>query len=129
MLVVKRLKKIWKGVKKGQWYTFKNCKHVQATHTCKIRSWQYYNNYLRGWWQFFCIKLIQFATLFHTLKHGKPILDYESHKTKTIKFFESWRKHKNTLGKHGEVEYGPILHIMLCWRQLNLFLQQFNTFH
>ncbi len=27
-----------------------------------------------------CIKLIQFATLFHTLKHGKAIFEYEAHK-------------------------------------------------
>jgi len=26
------------------------------------------------------IKLILFATLFHTLKHGKPMLEYEAHK-------------------------------------------------
>ncbi len=25
-------------------------------------------------------KLVQFATLFHTLKHGKPMLEYEAHK-------------------------------------------------
>jgi hypothetical protein len=25
-------------------------------------------------------KLVQFATLFHTLKHGKPMLEYEVHK-------------------------------------------------
>jgi hypothetical protein len=27
-----------------------------------------------------CIKLIQFATLFHILKHGKPMFEYEAHK-------------------------------------------------
>lgn len=25
-------------------------------------------------------KLIQFVTMFHTLKHGKPMLEYEVHK-------------------------------------------------
>ncbi len=27
-----------------------------------------------------CQKLIQFATLFHHLKHGRPMLEYETHK-------------------------------------------------
>jgi hypothetical protein len=25
-------------------------------------------------------KLVQFAILFHTLKHGRPMLEYEAHK-------------------------------------------------
>ncbi len=99
MLVVKRLEQIWKGVKKGRRYTFKICKHFQATHICKIGSWQHYNKCLRVWWQKKCIKLIQFATLFHTLKHGKPILDYESHKTKNYQNFWILRKTWRYIGK------------------------------
>jgi hypothetical protein len=30
------------------------------------------------------MKLIQFATLLHTLRHGRPMLEYEAHK----KFFD-----------------------------------------
>jgi hypothetical protein len=26
-----------------------------------------------------CKKLVQFATLFHALKHGRPMLEYEAH--------------------------------------------------
>jgi hypothetical protein len=46
---------------------------------------------------------------------------------KWFQFLNLEKKTKNTLEKHGEVEYGPTLHVMLCWKQLNLFLQQFNT--
>jgi hypothetical protein len=27
-----------------------------------------------------CRKLVRFATLFHTLKHGRPMLEYEYHR-------------------------------------------------
>jgi hypothetical protein len=58
-----------------------------------------------------CMKLIQFATLFHTLKHGKPILDYESPK-KTFQFLNLEENLKIHWKNMVRWIYGPTLHIM-----------------
>jgi len=70
-----------KGVKKGEWYINKDYKHSknEATYASKGKEFvlQQVTNGLA------CEKhrkLIQFATLFHTLKHGRPLLEYEAHK-------------------------------------------------
>ncbi len=59
----------------------KDCKHVknEIAYACKGRElilWHVTNGVVGEK----CIKLIQFATLFHTLKHGKPMFEYEVHK-------------------------------------------------
>jgi hypothetical protein len=70
-----------KGVKKGEWYTNNEYKQNrnQASYVSKGRKFvlKQVTNGLVGEK---CRKLVQFATLFHTLKHGRPMLEYEVHK-------------------------------------------------
>jgi hypothetical protein len=70
-----------KGVKKGEWYTNNDYKQSrnQASYVSKGREFvlEQVTNELVGEK---CRKLVQFATLFHTLKHGRPMLEYEVHK-------------------------------------------------
>jgi hypothetical protein len=74
-------KKTLRRVKKGEWYMAKDCKHVKngTTYACKGREsvlQQVANGVVGGK----CRNVFQFATLFHTLKHGRPMLQYEAHK-------------------------------------------------
>ncbi len=70
-----------KGVKKGEWYTNNHYKHSRnhAAYVFKGKNiiLQQASNGLVGEKH---RKLVQFATLFHTLKHGRPMLEYEVHK-------------------------------------------------
>jgi hypothetical protein len=70
-----------KGKKKGEWYTSNDCKHNKnvATYACKGREFilQQVTTRLANEK---CKKLVKFATLFHTLKHGQPMLEYNAHK-------------------------------------------------
>ncbi len=70
-----------KGVKKIECYVSKDCKHNKnkATYAFKGKEsiLQQVTNGLVGEK---CKILVQFATLFYTLKHGKPMLEYEIHK-------------------------------------------------
>ncbi len=58
----------------------KDCKHVknETTYACKGKELmlQQVANGVVGKHK----KLIQFATLFHVLKHGRPMFAYEAHK-------------------------------------------------
>jgi hypothetical protein len=70
-----------RGVKKMEWYTNNDYKHSrsQATYAYKGREFilqQVYNGLVGEKHK----RLVQFAKLFHTLKHGKPMLEYEAHK-------------------------------------------------
>jgi len=77
----KKVDKPMKGVKKGEWYVSKDCKHRknEVVYASKGREFilQQVTNELAGEKH---KKLVQFATLFHTLKHGRPMLEYEVHK-------------------------------------------------
>ncbi len=68
-------------MKKGNWYTRKDCKHAknEAAYASmgKESLLQLIVNGVVGGK---CKKLVQFATLFHTLQHGKPMLEYNAHK-------------------------------------------------
>ncbi len=70
-----------KKVKKGERYTNNDLKHSknQAAYVFKEKSFilQQVSNGLVGEKH---RKLVQFATLFHALKHGKPMFHYEVHK-------------------------------------------------
>jgi hypothetical protein len=77
----RKAKKTLRGVKKGEWYMAKDCKHAknESGYACKGRELmlQQVANGVVGEKH---RKFIQFATLFHTLKHGKPMLEYGAHK-------------------------------------------------
>jgi len=68
-------------VKKGEWYVSNYCKHNrnQVTYASKGRKLilQQISNELVGEK---CRKLVQFVTLFHTFKHGRPMFEYVAHK-------------------------------------------------
>jgi hypothetical protein len=70
-----------KGVKKIEWYISKDCKHSknEATYASKGKEFvlQQMTNGLVGEKRKI---LVQFATLFYTLKHGRLMLEYEVHK-------------------------------------------------
>ncbi len=70
-----------KRVKKGEWYVNKECKHkkIEIVYASKGKEFilQQVTNGLAGEKH---KKLVQFATLFHTLKHARPMLEYEVHK-------------------------------------------------
>lgn len=69
------------GVKKGKWYTNKDCKHVrnEATYASMGKE-SVLQLIAKGVVGEKCKKLVQFATLFHTSQHGKPMLEYNVHK-------------------------------------------------
>ncbi len=68
-------------MKQGKWYTSKDYKHArnEATYTSmgKELVLQLIVNGVVGEK---CKKLMQFAILFHTLQHGKLMLEYDAHK-------------------------------------------------
>ncbi len=72
-------------MKKGKWYTSKDCKHArnEAAYASMYASMdkesvlQLIANGVVGEK---CKKLMQFAILFHTLQHNKPTLEYDAHK-------------------------------------------------
>ncbi len=70
-----------KGVKKGEWYISNDCKHnknqVAYAYEGKDSILQEVFNGLVGEKH---RKLVQFVTLFHTFKHGRPMFEYEVHK-------------------------------------------------
>ncbi len=70
-----------KQVKKGEWYVNKDCKHKknEIVYASKGKEFilQQVTNGLAGDKH---KTLVQFATLFHTLKHGRRMLEYEAHK-------------------------------------------------
>ncbi len=70
-----------KGVKKGEWYTNNDYRHNKnvATYACKGREFvlQQVATRLTGETR---RTLVQFDTLFHTLKHGQPMFEYKAHK-------------------------------------------------
>jgi hypothetical protein len=72
-------------MKKGKWYTSKDCKHarneVAYASMGKELVLQLIANGVVGEK---CKNLVQFATLFHTLQHGKPMLEYNVHKSSLI---------------------------------------------
>ncbi len=59
----------------------KDCKHAinEVAYACKGREFVL-QTIVNGVVEEKCKKLIQFATLFHPLKHGRPMLEYEAHK-------------------------------------------------
>ncbi len=67
-------------MKKGFGTWLKDCKHAknETAYACKGREsiLQKVANGVVGEKQ---RKFIQFAIIFHTLKHGKPMLEYETH--------------------------------------------------
>ncbi len=70
-----------KRVKKGEWYINKDCKQkknevVYASKGKEFILQQVINGLVGEKHK----KLVQFATLFHTLKHGRPMLEHEDHK-------------------------------------------------
>jgi len=69
-----------KGVKKGEWYTNNDCKHNinQVVYASKGREsiLQVTNGLLGEKHK----KLVQFATMFHTLKHDMLMFEYEVQK-------------------------------------------------
>jgi hypothetical protein len=77
----RRANKPMKRVKKGEWYVNKECKHkkIEIVYASKGKEFilQQVTNGLAGEKH---KKLVQFATLFHTLKHARPMLEYEVHK-------------------------------------------------
>ncbi len=77
----KKAEKNMKGMKKGEWYTSNDCKHNKnvTTYACKGRE-SVLQQVTIGLVSEKHKKLVQFATLFHTLKHGRPMLKYEAHK-------------------------------------------------
>ncbi len=77
----RKLDKPMKGVEKIEWYISKDCKHNknETTYASKGKEFvlQQVTNGLAGEK---CKILVQFATLFYPLKHGRPMLEYEAHK-------------------------------------------------
>jgi len=69
-----------KGVKKGEWYINNNYMHNknEATYASKGKE-SILQQMTNGLVSEKCRKLVQFATLFHTLKHGRPMFEYEAH--------------------------------------------------
>ncbi len=68
-------------MKKGEWYTNNDCQQSsnQTSYVSKRREFVL-EQMINGLVGKKCKKLAQFATLFHTLKHGRPMLEYEVHK-------------------------------------------------
>jgi hypothetical protein len=88
----KKVDKPMKWVKKIEWYISKNCKHSKNKTTYAFKSKEFVlqqmSNGLVGEKRKI---LVQFATLFYTLKHGRPMLEYEVHKD----LFEFFNLEKN----------------------------------
>ncbi len=61
--------------------TSNDCKHNKnvATYACKVRE-SNLQQVTIGLANEKCKKLVKFATLFHTLKHDQPMLEYKAHK-------------------------------------------------
>ncbi len=70
-----------KWVKKGEWYVSKDCKHRKNEVVYASKGKEFIlQQATKGLIGEKHKKLVQFATLFHTLKHGGPMLEYEVHK-------------------------------------------------
>jgi hypothetical protein len=72
----RKTNKPMKGMKKGEWYINNDCEHRknQIAYASKGRKsilYQVTNGLVHERHK----KLVQFATLFHTLKHGKPTFE------------------------------------------------------
>ncbi len=68
-------------MKKGKWYTNKDCKHARnevayASMDKELVLQLIANRVVGGK----CKNLMPFFILFHTLQHGKPMLEYDAHK-------------------------------------------------
>jgi len=70
-----------KGVKKGEWYINNNYKHNKSETTYASKSKEsVLQQVINGLANEKCRKLVQFDTLFHTLKNGRPMFEYEDHR-------------------------------------------------
>ncbi len=77
----RKTNKPMKGMKKREWYINNDCEHSknQIAYASKRKRsilYQVTNGLVHGK----CKKLVECATLFHTLKHGIPTYEYEAHK-------------------------------------------------
>jgi len=112
-----------KGMKKGEWYINNNCEHSKnqiayASKRKKSILYQVTNGLVHEKRK----KLVEFATLFHTLKHGRPTYEYEVHKDlfDFLNFENSPKiiRHTILLGLWLNIS------MALFWRQQNLLLKK-----
>jgi len=69
-----------KGMKKGEWYTSNDCKHNRNQTAYAFKGRKFVLQMTNGLVGERHKKLVQFATMFHTLKHGLLMLEYEVQK-------------------------------------------------